>query len=263
MARVLLLGGTEEARRLAEALSALNGVAPIASLAGKTARPAPYPCETRIGGFGGAAGLAAYLRGARIRAVLDATHPFAARISANAVEAARMAGAPRLAWRRAPWRSEPGDRWSVHESLEAAAAALPAGARALLAVGAESLAPFALRADVWRLARVVGPEAPPLGAVFSRGDGAVIAARPPFRVEDERALFAAHRLTHVVAKNAGGPAGRAKLIAAREAGLRVLLVAPPPGPPGPAAANVEEALAWLAGALDSRARPCGEPLATS
>lgn len=225
---VLLLAGTQEAREIATHLANMRTAHVTASLAGVTRNPASYPCATRSGGFGGADGLAAYLRAHAIDAIIDATHPFAAQISRNAVTAARAVGCPLLVFQRASWAkplSELQADVTRVDNFAAAAQALPAEARALLAVGRQSLAAFADRADVTRIARTVEPLPPDLQAA-----GFVsIVARPPFDAAHERAFFAAHGLTHVVAKDAGGTAGWPKLAVAAELGLPILLVTAPTG----------------------------------
>lgn len=234
MSRVLILGGTAEARRLA---ARLDGHAVITSLAGRTRKPAPLAGETRVGGFGGTAGLVDYLSQAGIEAVIDATHPFAAEISANAVTACEQAGVPRLALVRPPWRPEPGDRWTDVADADAAAVALAGYKTAFLAIGRQGLAPFARCRGIAFVVRVVEPpDALPL-------DATVVIGRGPFALADEQALLAEHAIDVVVAKNAGGD--RAKLDAARQAGLPVILIARPPPPPGPRVETVAGAETWI------------------
>lgn len=242
MTRLLLLAGTAEARALATALAARPEIETLASLAGATRAPAPYPVPTRRGGFGGAAGLAAFLRAARIDLLVDATHPFAARMQANAAEAAGAVGLPRLRLSRPPWAPGPGDRWRRVADAEAAAAALPPGASAFLATGPGSLAPFLARRDLRLALRVVDPTEPPPG----RPDLVLVTGRPPFRVEDEIAALQAQAATHLVCKNAGGEAGAAKLLAARALALPVVMIERPAAPEtAPRAESVAAALAWI------------------
>jgi precorrin-6A/cobalt-precorrin-6A reductase len=235
---VLLLAGTAEARALAARLATAPGVATVASLAGATRAPAGYAVPVRTGGFGGAAGLAAWLRANGSAALIDATHPFAARMQANAAEACAAAGVPRLRLLRPEWPARPG--WIGVPSLPAAAAALPAGARVLLTSG-RAAAPFAGRADCRFWLRSIEPVALPAAM-------APIVARPPFAPADELALMRRLGITHLVAKNSGGDA--AKLDAAERLGVAVVMVARPARPPGPAVATAEEALLWLAAVLD-------------
>ncbi len=236
MATVLLLGGTGDARRLAIDLVAAGHMV-TASLAGATAAPAPYPCPTRIGGFGGVAGLAAYLRHHRPDALIDATHPYAAQISRNACAAARDTGVPLLRLSRPVWTRQPPEVWTEVPDMAAAAAALPTGARAFLATGRQSLSAFLTRTDIWIALRQVDPPA----AAFP-GTGQYVLARPPFDEAAERALFTDLRITHLVAKNAGGEAARTKLTAAAALHIPITMVARPDG----AAAEGHSAEAILA-----------------
>ncbi|WP_138468223.1 cobalt-precorrin-6A reductase [Poseidonocella sp. HB161398] len=238
MSRILILGGTTEARALCSLLAARSIEAEV-SLAGRVPGT-DYPLPVRSGGFGGAAGLARYLREARIRALLDATHPFAAAMPWNAAEAADGAGLPRAMLKRPPWLPGPGERWRGMPDLAAAAAALPAGARVFLATGAGSLPAFASCRDCRFLLRQMTPPGPLPDHVE------VLVARPGATAAEEAALLRAHRITHLVAKNSGGPA-RAKLDAARDLGLEVLLVARPLLPPGRLFARPEAALDWIEG----------------
>ncbi|MHA1528709.1 MAG: cobalt-precorrin-6A reductase [Alphaproteobacteria bacterium] len=235
IARLLLLAGTAEARILAERLSAIPNLKVTASLAGVTADPAPIAAETRRGGFGGAAGLAAYLRTNAITAVIDATHPFAAQMATNAALACTATAIPRLRLIRPPW--QPVGDWRELPDLAAAAAALPAGAIALLTTGAKQTAPFAERPDLRCLLRVIEPvqNLPPHITQLT--------ARPPFALDDELALMRDHAITHLVSKNAGG-AGRAKLDAAARLAIPIFMVARPAPPPGPLATSVAAAVAW-------------------
>ncbi len=232
---LLLLAGTAEARTLAERLSDLPNLNVTASLAGVTTAPAPIAAETRRCGFGGAAGLAEYLRNHAIAAVIDATHPFAAQMATNAALACTATATPRLRLIRPAW--QPIGDWREFPDLAAAAAALPAHAHALLTSGRKDIAPFAARADLTCLLRVIEPvrNLPPHITQLT--------ARPPFALDDELALMRAHAITHLVSKNAGGP-GRAKLDAAVQLALPILMVERPAPPPGPLAASVAEAVAW-------------------
>ena len=232
---MLILGGTTEAAGLARTL---EGFDVTTSLAGRTRTPATLPGRVRVGGFGGAQGLAEYLEAEGIDALVDATHPFAARISANAAEAVRLRPTPRLMLVRPEWTPQPGDRWTTVPSIAAAADAVPPGARAFLAIGRQELAPFAARAEAWFLIRSVEPPDGPLPPHH-----AVVTARGPFRVEDEEALLTTHRIGVLVAKNSGG--NDAKLVAARRLRLPVVLVERPARPDGERVGTVDEAVAWL------------------
>jgi precorrin-6A/cobalt-precorrin-6A reductase len=243
---VLVLAGTAEGAALARALHGSGEAAVVASLAGRTRTPAPLPCPVRTGGFGGPAGLAAALRRGGFDALVDATHPFAARMAASAAAAAAEVGIPRVRLLRPPWRPGPGDDWHPVPNLAAAARAVVAlGARrALLTIGRQGLAVFAgLPAHgVAVVVRSIDPPAPEdvraLGA-------AVVLARPPFGPDEEAALLRDHGVDTLVTRNSGGAATEPKLAAARAAGVRVVMVDRPPPPPGPVVATVAEARAWL------------------
>ena len=242
--RLLILGGTAEGRALAEAAEARFGpeLTVISALAGRTRAPLLPAGEVRIGGFGGAEGLATYLRDEGIGLLIDATHPFATQISAQACEAAALAGTQRLALVRPPWRPAPGDRWIEVDTVEDAAAAIPDLAeRVFLTVGLRSLQPFSGRPNCWFLVRLVDKPAEPIPLVQYR----LICARGPFAEDDERALLAEHGIDCVVTRASGGDATAAKLAAARALGLPVVMVRRPPPPPGDHAASVEDALAWI------------------
>jgi precorrin-6x reductase len=233
---VLILGGTAEAAALARGLS---GVGVITSLAGRTRAPAALPGEVRIGGFGGADGLAAYLEERGVMAVVDATHPFAATISRHAEAACRQRPTARLMLARPAWEMLPGDRWVEVDDMAAAVEAIPAGARVFLTVGRQELAPFAVRTDAWMLARVIDPPEEPLPGIT------LVTGRGPFDLAAERALLVEHGITAIVAKNSGGDASYPKLTAARELNIPVIMVRRPAPPPGDSVGTVEEALEWL------------------
>lgn len=237
---MLLLGGTGEARRLAGRLDGDPAVEAISSLAGRTAAPRPVPGRVRVGGFGGADGLAAWLRDERIDAVVDATHPFAARMTGNAVRACEDAGVPLLVLRRPGWTRGPGDDWRRVPSLAAAAADLP-GERVFLTTGRTGLAAFAGDDRRRFVVRSVDPPGPPMPPRTT-----VVLARGPFTVEDEAALMRGHRVDVLVTKDSGGAMTAAKLTAARDLGVPVVMVDRPPVPDGvPVAETVEDAAAWL------------------
>ncbi|MER7404944.1 cobalt-precorrin-6A reductase [Streptomyces sp. NPDC000070] len=240
--RVLILGGTTEARRLAELLHDTPGLALTSSLAGRVASPRLPPGEVRIGGFGGAEGLAAWLREHRVDVLIDATHPFAGTISFHAARAAATAHVPLLALRRPGWVPVAGDDWHDAGSLEEAARLLPSlGRRVFLTTGRMGLAAFAGLHDLWFLVRSVdAPEAPHPARME------VLLDRGPFTLDGERELLRRHRIDVLVTKDSGGAATAPKLTAAREAGLPVLVVRRPPAPEGvPVVPGPEEAARWI------------------
>ena len=242
---VLILGGTEEARALAADLAARPGLAPITALAGRTAEPVLPEGAVRMGGFGGAAALAAYLTQARIAALVDATHPFAIGIRRNAMEAAAMAEVPLIRLERPPWAPQPGDHWTTVPDAAAAARAVPAGVRTFLAIGRQSLAPFEAVPDPWFLLRVVDPPARPLIAAPHE----IVVARGPFAPADEIALLKQHRIDRLVVRNSGAEGSAAKLAAARALGLPVILIDRPCPAKAGTALTVADAVAQLMHAL--------------
>ncbi|MFD7437775.1 cobalt-precorrin-6A reductase [Streptomyces sp. NPDC059861] len=239
---VLILGGTTEARELAAALTARARVRVTTSLAGRVARPGAVDGDVRIGGFGGAEGLAEWLRAHDVSAFVDATHPFAEAITANAVRAAALSGVPAVVLRRPGWRPGPGDDWHAVASLEAAAELLPRlGRRVFLTTGRLGLAAFARLTEQHFVVRSVEPPEPPMPP-----DVELVLARGPFTVDGESALLREHRIDVIVTKDSGGAATAAKLTAARELGVPVVVVRRPPLPRGAAAVpDVPGALAWL------------------
>ncbi len=217
--KILILGGTKEAAELARDLVA-KGRDVTTSLAGRTKEPAPVEGKVRIGGFGGADGLAAYLKAEGITRVIDATHPFAKTISANAVKACEMVGLPLDIRTRAPWQKQPGDNWIEISTLEEAAAALPKNARVLLALGRQYLDAFLTRTDCHFVIRMVDPPETPLNFTSY----VVLTAKPSLEPDEEAALLSEHAITHIVARNSGGDGAHAKIVAARAMGLPVVMV---------------------------------------
>jgi precorrin-6A/cobalt-precorrin-6A reductase len=237
--RVLILGGTGEARRLASVLVD-EGADVVSSLAGRVADPLLPRGEVRIGGFGGAAGLVAWLRAHPVQSLVDATHPFAATMTASAATAADATGVSLLRLQRPGWSPGPGDDWRWVDSLAEAAVAVAGFGSVFLTTGRLGLAAFAGLTGRC-VVRSVDPPSPPLPERST-----VVLARGPFTVEDELSLMREHGIDVVVTKDSGGSMTAAKLTAARELGLPVVLVRRPPVPPGvPTVATVEEALAWV------------------
>jgi precorrin-6A/cobalt-precorrin-6A reductase len=243
---LLILGGTSEAGALARAAATHFGEAlsVTTALAGRTERPGPLPGQVRIGGFGGAEGLAAYLEQHRIDRLIDATHPFAERISAAARLACERAAVPRLLLLRPPWRRHPLDRWIEVDSAEAAAAIVGrVGRRACLTIGKSAVGCFAAVAGVRFLVRLIEPPREKLPLRFHE----LVLGRGPFTLGEERHLLQRHAIDVLVCKASGGAATEAKIIAARELSLPVIMVRRPPPEPGEWVDTVEKALEWLAG----------------
>lgn len=240
---ILILGGTRDAREIADALVAA-GYDVITSLAGVTEQPVLPAGALRSGGFGGASGLKSYLESERIALVIDATHPFAARMSQQAFEACRDGGVLLLRFERAPWVAGADDDWTMVASASEAANALPSGARVLLTTGRKDLEPFFARRDISGIARMI--EAPPIDPP---GTWRVLRERPPFGVAGEAALLAENTITHLVTKNAGGASTEAKLVAARSLGIPVVMIARPAKPEVPRFAAMGNLMMVVEGVL--------------
>ncbi len=240
---LLILGGTSEATALGRALADDGRFQAVISLAGRTRAPAPQPLPSRLGGFGGVAGLVRYLADHSVDVLIDATHPFAAQMSRHAAEAARLTGTPLLMVQRPAWQPAVGDRWVEVPDMTAAVQALGAmPARVLLTIGRKDLAPFL--AAPWHRYVIRSVDPPP--AELLPPEAEVITARGPFQEAEERRLLLERRIEKLVTKNSGGSATEAKLAAARSLGLTVVMVVRPPAPDGETVATVAEALAWLA-----------------
>ena len=239
---MLILGGSTEASALARALAGDARFAPVLSLAGRTRSPRPQPVPCRTGGFGGVDGLVAHLRDAGIQALVDATHPFAAVMSAHAVQAAARARVPLLRIERPAWVAGPGDAWTGVPDMAAAVRALGSlSRRVLLTVGQQELASFAAAPWHHYVIRSIDPPDPatlPPHATPILDPG-------PFTVQGETALLRRHGIEVLVSKNAGGGATAAKLEAARLLGLPVVMVARPVLPEAPGVPDAEAALFWL------------------
>ena len=238
---ILILGGTTGATALARAV-ADAGLDGTVSFAGRVERPVRQPLPQRVGGFGGAKGLAEYLRANAITHLVDATHPFAAQMSGNAIVAAEQAGVPLLALTRPAWQPQEGDRWVHVPDIAGAVAALDGPRqRIMLAVGPMHLAEFAPNPQHFYLLRLVDPPAAPLPLP----DTWVEVSRGPFTAEDDRALMKRHGIERVVSKNAGGPGAVAKLEAARALGLPVVMIDRPAIPQLREAETVEDVMCWI------------------
>jgi precorrin-6A/cobalt-precorrin-6A reductase len=236
---ILVLGGTGEARELAGALDAA-GIHVTSSLAGRVSRPRMPAGTVRVGGFGGPDGLARWLTERGVAAVVDATHPFAERISASAAAACPRAGVPLLRLQRPGGSERPGDEWHWVEDLDAAAAAIPAlGERVLLTTGRQGLPAFADLRDTWFLVRCVEQPEPPLPPRHE-----LLLNRGPYTLAGELALVDQHGIDLVVTKDSGGTLTEAKLEAARQRQLPVVVVRRPPHPDVPTVDSVADALAW-------------------
>lgn len=240
--KLLIIGGSGEAAALARALAGDARFDVTVSLAGRTAEPMQLPGRLHRGGFGGAEGLARYLTQERFACVIDATHPFAVQMKANAIAAAKAAGVALLAIRRPEWVPRDGDNWIMTDSIEGVAIALgEAPRRVFLTTGRMELAPFRAAPHHFYVLRSV--EAPSPEELPPRV--ALITARGPFKVADERALLKEHAIDVIVTKNSGGEATMAKLDAARDLGLPVIMVRRAEIPEAPSVETVEHALAWL------------------
>ena len=242
MRSILILGGTTEARLLAEALAPRSGLAVMLSLAGRTRAPVAMPGPVRSGGFGGVAGLAAWLRREGVDLLVDATHPFAAIMSGNAVAAAAETSIPLIALRRPEWQRQDGDLWTEVEDAAAAITALGSvGRRVFLTLGRQDahVAEAAPQHDY--LIRSVDPIDPPLAVPAAR----YLLERGPFSTAGDLALMRDAAIDVVVAKNSGGSASYGKIAAARALGLPVILIRRPTLPDVPAVATVEAAVAAI------------------
>jgi precorrin-6A/cobalt-precorrin-6A reductase len=244
--RILLLGGTTDANQMARALAERN-VGAIYSYAGRTKTPITQPLPSRIGGFGGVAGLMTYLSDENITHIIDATHPFAAQMSINAFKASIATGLPLLRLERPPWTPYPSDQWTIAAHLEDIPEMLPDDpARVFLAIGKQQIGFFAAKPQHHYLLRLVDPPAGPLPLP----NATVVLARGPFDVASDTALLREHRISHIVSKNAGGSGAQAKLEAARTLGLPVILANRPPLPGNTVAQSTAQVMQWLGHVAD-------------
>jgi len=242
--RLLILGGTGEAANLATQAVDTFGTAldVISSLAGRVKNPRPLPGQVRVGGFGGKDGLARYIKTEQIDLLIDATHPFATVISANAHKACDQTGTPRMVLVRPHWPALPQDSGLIVQNLAAAARALPKlGKRAFLSFGQGGLEAFSHLSDTTFVVRVIDdPEKP-----MPLAQATVITGRPPFTVEGEKALYKKHGIDVLISKNSGGTALPGKITAALELEIPIVLIARPPTTPGEHASNIQNVLGWI------------------
>jgi precorrin-6A/cobalt-precorrin-6A reductase len=242
MKRLLILGGTGEAVRLAAQMVNIPGLETITSLAGRTNEPGAIASPIRVGGFGGETGLTEYLQTMAIDLLIDATHPFAAQISRNAAQAATTVGIPALMLVRPAWERSSLDNWIEVKSIEQAVKAIPATAeRIFLTIGRQQLAPFATLTDRWCLMRSIDPPV----ADVPLPPGKMLLDRGPFSLAQELQLLKDEQIDVIVSKNSGGAATYAKIMAARELGLPVVMVQRPIAPKGDRVETVSGAIDWL------------------
>lgn len=238
--RALILGGIAGASLLAAAI-ARAGIDAVYSYGGRTRAPAGQPLPTRTGGFGGVSGLADYIRNEGITHVIDATHPFAAEMSRNAVEACAQTGTPLIALERAPWTRAPRDNWIEVADINAAVAALPEPpAKVFLAIGRQHIAPFATKPQHGYTLRFVDPPEAPLPFAAD-----VIVSRGPFTLEGELEMMRTRGIAWIVARNSGGDGARAKIDAARMLSLPVIMISRPQPPERLRVESVAEIMQWL------------------
>ena len=243
---ILILGGTAEARRLAEILAGNPDYTVELSLAGRTRAPVEHAVPIRLGGFGGPDGLATYLREQGIAILIDATHPYAAQISTNAAVASEVSGVPLLALRRDPWQRGEGDRWEMVDGVADAVSVLGGKPRRVfLTLGRQELLPFEAAPQHHYLIRSVDPVEPPLQVPRAT----YITDRGPFDEVREERLLRDNSIEVIVAKNSGGSASYGKIAAARALGIDVVLIKRPELPNVPSVGTIEEVLRHLAHVL--------------
>ncbi len=241
---LLILGGTAEARELARrvAITIAKKVRVTTSLAGRRAKAPALPGDVRIGGFGGIGGLVDYLSENAVDFVIDATHPFSAVISDHANAAATAASVPRLQLIRPLWKLPPAAKWIEVDDLADAALDLARFARRVfLTTGVRGLGAFSGLDDIWFLVRLIDPpaEPPPLAQLE------LITGKPPYTLEDELAILADHDIDTLVTKHSGGDGTVAKVMAAAEAGVKIVLIRRPPPEPGLVVETIDDAFAWI------------------
>lgn len=240
--KVLVLAGTSEARQIAAGLAEMLGIEPLVSLAGATRTPAKMPCPTRVGGFGGKEGFRKFMREQRFDAVIDATHPFADRMSATAAEICAEMAVPHVQVLRPEWQPDSADHWVMVDHEEQVADLVPDGATVFLATGRQTLASFSNLQHCELICRQIDPPSEP----FPFANGRFLVGRPPFSVEDEKNLFRDLGVDWLVVKNSGANASRSKLDAARALGLPVAMINRPAQPDCDQYGSVREVLEWVA-----------------
>lgn len=243
--RILLLAGTAEARELAERLVRRTRLNVIASLAGAVSNPTPLPVKTRIGGFGGADGLARFIVSEKIDIVIDATHPYAAQMKTHVDQAFKATGVEAAHLIRPTWCSEDGDHWQHVRSVNEAAEKLPSGARPFLSIGRREIGLFAVRPDIYPIARMIDPPDHEERAEAMT----ILLSHPQADWRAEKDLFQKHGVTHLLTKNSGGTKSRAKLLAARSLSLPVIMIDRPPLPAAPILESVDAAELWIRSVL--------------
>ncbi len=248
--RILILGGTTEARQLAERLAGRADLEVTVSLAGRTADIVTHPVPLRVGGFGGAEGLAEHLRREGVTLLVDATHPYAEVISRNAITAAGAAGVPLVALRRRPWKPEADDRWTTVSDVGGAIAAIgEAPRRVFVALGRQEVAAFEAAPQHAYLIRSIDPVEPPLALPRAT----YVVARGPFDERAEQALLAGHAIEVIVCRNSGGAAAYGKIAAARALGIAVIMLDRPELAETRSVEAVDEAVTWIDHAIASAA----------
>ncbi|MGH1349442.1 MAG: cobalt-precorrin-6A reductase [Methyloligellaceae bacterium] len=246
MQHILILGGTQEANQLASVFAEQN-IHAVYSYAGRTWKPKPQPVPTRVGGFGGVQGMIDYLCSHGISHVIDATHPFAAQISSNAAQACNACNIPLMSLERRPWCRSEGDDWVDVKDISAAVAQLNnTGERVFLAIGKQDIAPFAglnQHFFLLRFVEITGDEVLPYNCK-------IIKDRGPFILKNDMELLKKYQITKIVSKNSGGSGARAKIDAAREAGISVVMIARPASLNVQKVYSPEEVMNWLQLSLD-------------
>lgn len=245
--KILLLGGTTEAREISEVLAKCANSEAVMSLAGATSIPGAYPLPLRIGGFGGAEGLSRYLVENQIDLLVNATHPYANRMWQNAIDAARQAGVPLVIFHRPEWAPTAADRWSYARDVDAVVSKLRRvrARNVFLPLGRKELIKFEAVPKHRYLIRAIETFDPPLDLPHVT----YVKARPPFDKVAEIALMKRHKIDLMVVKNSGGSASYAKMIAARELGIDTMVIRRPYMPGVQHCRNVAETLAAVIEAL--------------